>query len=185
MRRDSQLKGRLSGGNGEEAAGAVRGAIVLEPRGMIVRSDGQGRLAVTLPDGKVHTGVRLHPAFPISRHRRFIFFYTEEGRELGLLQDPRHLDAESRQVVLAECDQVYFMPRITRVLGVDERGGLARWQVETDRGRCAFQIVSRGESVWHIGRRRLVIRDADGNRYMIPDLSRLDRRSRLLVELNT
>ncbi len=158
---------------------------VLDPDAVRVRMGGEGQLELHLPDGTVHRGVLVVPAFPISRPNRFIYFRDEEGQEVGLLVDPRRLDRESRELVLAQADQAYFMPRIIRIAKVEEQMGMgiARWEVETDRGWSSFDVISRSESVWFVGRNRLVIRDADGNRYLIEDLNALDRRSRRLADL--
>jgi len=151
---------------------------------LTVRKDARERLTLTLAEGTVFCNVRLSPAFPISRRRRFISFYNEANEEIGMLSDPRQLEAESREIVLEECDRVYFMPRITRVFRVEDRRGVIYWHTDTDHGLRSFPIVSRSDSIWHLGRNCLLLRDVDGNRYMISDRSRLDRRSRMLVELN-
>ena len=158
---------------------------VLDPADMQVRRSERGQLELRLAEGTVYPNVSIIPAFPISRPNRFIYFQSEEGEELGLLMEPRRLDRESRELVLAQADQAYFMPRITRIVRVEERMGIgiAQWEVETDRGYSRFDVVSRAESVWFVGKDRLVIRDADGNRYLIEDLSVLDRRSRRLADL--
>jgi len=158
---------------------------VFEPTEIQLRLNERGLLELRLPDGAVERDVRVVPAFPISRPNQFVYFQDAEGKELGLVVDPRRLDRESRELLLAQADQAYFMPRITRIIGVEERAGIgiARWEVETDRGWSAFDVVSRSESVWFVGRNRLVIRDADGNRYLIENLAALDRRSRRLADL--
>jgi hypothetical protein len=165
------------------SAHVLREVPVLDAAGVRVRADEQGRLKVTLPDGSQRANVRVLPAFPITRPRRFLYLVGEDGEELGLLVDPKRLERESRDLILAQADQAYFMPRITRIVRVDERMGIARWEVETDRGRSSFDVVARSESVWYVGRNRIVIRDADGNRYLIEDLTALDRRSRGLADL--
>jgi hypothetical protein len=157
---------------------------ILEPQGLLVRKDARENLTVTLAGGELFAKVRLYPAFPMSRRHRFIGFYTQEGREIGLLHDPRQLETESREIVLQECDRIYFMPHITRVFRVEDRRGIIYWHTDTDFGLRSFQIISRTDSIWHIGRNCLLIRDVDGNRYMIADRSRLDRRSQMLIELN-
>lgn len=162
----------------------VRQVPVLDPARVKARLDEQGLLTITLPDGSEHVNARVVPAFPITQPERFFYFVNHDGGELGLLAEPRRLDRESRDLVLAQADQAYFMPRITRIIRVDERMGIARWEVETDRGLSAFDVVSRSESVWYVGRNRVVIRDADGNRYLIEDLTALDRRSRRLADLH-
>lgn len=156
---------------------------LLEPAEVQLRLNERGQLTLRLPDGRVYEDVQVAPAFPISRPNRFVQFTTAEGKEIGILPDPRRLDRESRDLLLRQLDQAYFMPRITRIIRIDERMGIARWEVETDRGWSAFDVVARSESVWYVGRNRVVIRDADGNRYLIEDLSALDKRSRRLADL--
>ena len=172
--------GSSAGGNGETRAAKVP---VLDAAQVRVRLNEQGRLELRLPDGKVHQNARVVSAFPISRPNRFVYFLDEEGKELGLLVDPRKMDRECRDLLLTQADQAYFMPHIQRILRVEEKMGVARWEVETDRGWKSFEMVSRSESVWYVGRNRMLIRDADGTRYLIEDLSALDRRSRWLAEL--
>lgn len=157
---------------------------VLDSASIRARTDEHGRLELTLPDGRVCTNLRVVPAFPISRPNRFLYFVDEEGNEIGLLVDPKGLDRESLDLLLAQADQAYFMPHITRIISVDEKMGIARWEVETDRGWSTFEVISRGESVWYVGRNRVLIRDADGNRYLIEDLATLDRRSRGFADLH-
>jgi len=168
----------------EEGGAYVRHAPVLDPAGVRARLDEKGRLLVRLPDGSEHVNARVLAAFPITRPERLFYLQDENGRELGLLLEPRRLDRESRDVVLAQADQTYFMPRITRIFRVSEEvGGVAVWQVETDRGWSRFETVPRSESVWFVGRGRVLIRDVDGNRYLIEDLDSLDPRSRRWAEL--
>jgi hypothetical protein len=156
----------------------------LDAAGLKARVDEHGRLSITLADGTEHVNARVLPAFPISRPHRFYYLVSEGGQELALLVEPKRLDRDSRDLIMAQADQAYFMPRITRIVGVEEQMGIARWHVETDRGSSRFDVVSRSESIWYIGRNRIVIRDADGNRYLIEDLHALDRRSRRLAELH-
>jgi hypothetical protein len=157
---------------------------VFDPADVRARMDERDGLVVTFPDGSEHANVRVVPAFPITRRHRYLYFKDEEGNELGLLVDPRGLDRESRDLILDQADQVYFMPRITRIIRVDEQTrGVATWEVETDRGWSRFEMVPRSESVWYVGRDRVLIRDVDGNRYLIEDLNALDSRSRRWSEL--
>jgi len=156
----------------------------LDPQQVRVRAGAQGRLDLHLPGGGLYENARVVPAFPISRPGRFLYLLDRHGKEIGLLVDPKQLDRQSRELVLAEADQAHFMPRIRRIMRVQDRLGVARWEVQTDRGWSSFTVVSRSESVWFIGRNRVLIRDADGDRYLIEDLAALDRRSRQLAELH-
>ena len=55
------------------------------------------------------------------------------------------------------------------------------WDVETDRGPHHFDMRDR-DDVRLVAGNRLLIIDADGNRYEVPDYSRLDSRSRGILE---
>jgi len=170
-------------GRGADGRRTLPEVPALDPAGLKARVDEYGRLRITLADGTEHVNVRVLPAFPITRPHEFCYLLGEGGEELGLLVEPKRLDRDSRNLIMAQADQAYFMPRITRIVRVEEDMGIARWNVETDRGSSRFDVVSRSESVWYIGRSRIVIRDADGNRYLIEDLYALDRRSRRLADL--
>lgn len=157
--------------------------IVLDPSQVRARMDEKGRLEVSLPDGSVHQNARVTLAFPISRPKSFIYLMAEDGTELGVIGDPRRMERETRDLLLDQADQAYFMPRITKVLQIDENMGIAHWEVETDRGWSTFDVVARTESHWYVGRDKVVVRDADGNRYLIEALSALDGRSRRMLDL--
>ncbi len=171
----------MSNGTGDRTR--TVGVVMLDPTLVRARMDEKGRLEVRLPDGSVHTNARVTLAFPISRPKRFIYLLDEEGKELGLIPEPRRMDRESRDLLLDQADQAYFMPRLTKVLSIDEDMGIAHWEVETDRGWNAFDVVARSESHWYVGRNKVVVRDADGNRYLIEDLTALDSRSRHMLDL--
>jgi hypothetical protein len=167
-------------GNGGRQTSDV---LVLEAGLVRAWIDDKGGLAVRLPDGAVHNNVKVSLAFPISRPKRFIYLMDEEGKELGLLPDLRRMERESRDLLIAQADQAYFMPRITNIIRIDENMGIARWEVETDRGYSSFDVVTRSESHWYAGKNKVVVRDADGNRYLIEDLTQLDARSRRMLDL--
>jgi hypothetical protein len=157
--------------------------VVLDPTLVRARMDERNRLEVRLPDGSVYANASVSLAFPISRPKRFIYLLDEEGKELGLIADPRRMDRESRDLLLDQADQAYFMPRLVKVLAIEENMGIAHWEVETDRGWNAFDVIARSESHWYVGRNKVVVRDADGNRYLIEDLTALDGRSRRMLDL--
>ena len=92
------------------------------------------------------------------------------------------LDPSSRQVLEAELERIYFTPRIPRIHSIEVNFRIPKWEVETDRGRRVFEISSSRSDIRALGGGRVLIRDADGNQYEIPDYRRLDQASRVLVE---
>ena len=92
------------------------------------------------------------------------------------------LDAESGGVLAAELERTYFRPEITAVHAITEQYHVPTWQVDTDRGPRRFEIRSSRRDIRIMPHCRILIRDADGNHYEIPDYRRLDQASRALVE---
>jgi len=121
-------------------------------------------------------------AFPLSDRARMVVVRDREGREIGVLDNLSKLHQDSREIVEAEIEKAYFLPRITNVNDIEQDLNLVTWSVETDRGPRTFHVRSVRQNIRRIGRARLVIRDVDGNRYEIPDTRALTPRGRRLVE---
>ena len=139
------------------------------------------RLHVLVDGATEHVDLRPAAVFPISEAADFLSFLDEQGKEVALLRDPSGLDAESRAILAEELSRAYFVPKITYIYEIEDAHGAARWEVETDRGYRIFDIRDR-EDVRVLSKSRLLLQDADGNRYEIKDVNALDERSRKLLD---
>ena len=135
-------------------------------------------------DQDQYDDVRPLRAFPISRKAEYLSFLDDKGKELALLANPQDLDDKSRAVVERALDQYYFVPKIVRIDSISEAWGVSHWQVETDCGHASFEVIDR-EKIRKLPRGRLIIVDADENRYEVEDVSRLDVRSQTLIQSET
>ena len=139
-------------------------------------------LNLELAGDQTYSRVRVKRAFPLTRDDCFIVVQDRKGKEIGSLARLDALDRDSRQAVEDELERAYFTPRIQRIAKVTVANRVPRWEVETDRGPRAFEIYSSRRDVRLLGDGRLLVQDADGNRYEIPDYRRLDPASQALVE---
>ena len=139
-------------------------------------------LNLELAGDRTYSRVRVKRAFPLTRDDCFIVVQDREGKEIGSLARLDSLDPASRQAVKEELERAYFTPRIQRITRVTTAYRVPRWEVETDRGPRAFEIYSSRRDVRLLGGGRVLVQDADGNRYEIPDYRRLDPASRAQVE---
>ena len=105
----------------------------------------------------------------------------DEG-EIGAIRRLAELDGASRRLLETALGEAYFVPVITRVNAILVEFRVPHWEVETDRGPRSFEISSMNSDVRQLGNGRILIRDADGNRYDIPDRHKLDAASRALVD---
>jgi hypothetical protein len=126
--------------------------------------------------------VRAVRAFPFTAETEFIVLRNEEGDEVGAVRKLSALDPASRAVLSAEMDKAYFRPEILQVYEIEENFHIPKFDVETDRGPRVFEIRSQRRDIRVMGNGRVLIRDADGNLYEIPDYRRMDPVSQALVE---
>lgn len=120
--------------------------------------------------------------FPIS-NPYFLIFTDVQGNEVCIMEDYRKTDGESRKNLEETLEKLYFMPRIRRVIKLETSGDEFIWHVETDRGLKEFRTRGR-RSVSRSGE-KIVIIDTNDNVYIVDDISRVDERSRVLLETVT
>ncbi len=142
------------------------------------------RLHVEVEGEKEHVDVKPAAVFPISGAADYISFLDGDDREVLLLGCPERLDRESLEVLKEELGRAYFVPKITYIYTIEDAHGAARWEVETDRGYRVFDIRDR-EGVRVLRGTRVLLQDADGNRFEIEDMAKLDERSRRLLDRET
>lgn len=125
-------------------------------------------------------------AFPQSDPEHFIQFYEGKpdggrGEPIGMLSALAGLDARSRETV-AEClRRSYLVPRVIRILELRDLIYLVQWEVETDRGRCEFNMSNVRDQINPRENGRIVLKDMDGNQYEIADFRKLDEASRRML----
>ncbi len=156
---------------------------VVEPDRVRVSEDELRRLNVTV-DGQEHQDVRAVRAFPLSGKADYVSFLNEQGKEVTLLAHPSKLDKESRRVLNAALERMYYVARILQIFSIRETMGISQWEVMTDRGYAAFEVVNR-ERIRRLPGRRYLLADVDGNRFEIRDEAQMDERSRSLLASET
>jgi hypothetical protein len=149
--------------------------------GFALTRDAWGQLVLIDSVGVRHGGVTAISMFPISDPERWISLCGSDGRELVAVEDPDELPEDVRGVLLEEVSRSRFIPVIERINYVSGNTEPCEWQVETDRGPTQFVLKSE-DDVRRLGAEQILILDAHGQRYYIPDLNRLDAKSRRVVE---
>ena len=149
----------------------------------VFRSGDFPSLTVT-KDGKEQTyaAVQIKRAFPFEKEDEFIVVSDEDGKDLGFFRHLSDLPEEEQNVLREELCRRYFMPKIKKVLKANDRFGFSYWKVETDVGTLEFSMQDTYKSILYLGS-RMILTDADGNRYEIPDVRALDGSSKKKIEI--
>ena len=82
-----------------------------------------------------------------------------------------------------ELARKYYSPVITAIHSVKDRYGYAYLHVAIDSGEMDITLRDASRSMARVDERRVIITDIDGNRYDIPDITKLDRKSFRRIEL--
>lgn len=133
-------------------------------------------------DGTVIENLEPRRLFPLSDTEHYITLLNSLEKEVAIIRDINNLDAVSRQG-LEDCFREFYMiPKITQVIGISDKYGTLTMTVMTDRGEIEFRIRNRHSDIKGMsGAKRIIIRDADDNRYEIPNFAELDSKSRHLL----
>ena len=134
-------------------------------------------------DDSVQSVGSVMSVFPLTRPARMVALRDADGDEIGILDDVRKLDPASRGIMAEELERAYFMPAINDILDVREELRVVTWDVVTDKGPRTFQVRHVRQNVRRMGRRRLVIKDVDGNRYEIRDWLKLPPFAQKMIQI--
>ena len=127
--------------------------------------------------GEKFTELELHRMFPITGLDKYISLLDSSGNEVAVIRNINDLMPESKAVVERCLTEYYMMPRITRFIRMSEKFKIWMWTAETDKGICTFEIRNHLTAIKPLYDGRVLIKDANDNRYEIPDVSILDKKS--------
>jgi hypothetical protein len=143
--------------------------------------DAWGELVFIAADGTRHSPMVPIPLFPISVPDQWVSLRGPDGEELACIEDPTALALDVQQLLTEELSRREFVPIIHRIVRVSGNSEPCEWQVETDRGSTRFVLKSE-DDVRRIGDHQILIIDAHGTRYQIPDLKHVDTKTRRIIE---
>ncbi|MEM2089171.1 MAG: DUF1854 domain-containing protein, partial [Thermoproteota archaeon] len=165
------LRERPSSSDAEHAA-------LIDPAGVKISCENDS-LKVSARESYALPNVSARLPFPVS-YPYMVILYDEKGDELGIIEDYRKLDAESRNAVASYITRKYNVSRIKRIVEILPVGG----------GRRSANVIIVFEDENGSVRRETVLPSTiivQGNRLSIvtfhgiyvADLTRLDRSTRL------
>jgi hypothetical protein len=156
--------------------------VYLDPRRIRFFRTDDDPLRLTVCGDRTYLRVTASLAYPLSDPHHFISIREFEGPEIGIIRDIREIDHESRQYLEQELRKRYFTPIISRFISIRHEFGAIYFQAHTDKGPKDFVVRGLRENVVEIQPGRFLIIDVDGNRFEVPDVSRLDQKSLVMWE---
>ena len=132
--------------------------------------------------GEKYTDLEPRRLFPLTGDSDYITFLDSGGEEVFILRRTDELPEDQRDMLERCLWEYYRIPKITRIIKRSDSRHVWTWTVDTDRGEFTFEITNVLQSIKMFYDRRILIKDSKDNRYEIPDLYKLDRRSIKMIQ---
>lgn len=128
---------------------------------------------------------RLQPFYCLDAYISVSFRNNEEEWiEIGVIRDLKEMSGEQRQLCEDYLNFRYYIPVITKIHSIrDNRMGYLFVDADTTAGRKKIAINDWWTNFRINNSGILTVTDSDGNKYQIPDLNKLDRKSNKKLEL--
>lgn len=143
--------------------------------------DARGRLVAEDLRGTRHVGLSAMRLFPMSDPDNWIAVFDVHGKELCCIPSVSKLAEVSATAIRTTLTNSEFIPVIERIVHISSNDPPCRWTVETDRGNTEF-IINDEKDLRRLSQWNVLIVDARGIRYSIPDTRKLNAYSRRAVE---
>ncbi len=130
-----------------------------------------------LPDGRKFENLEPRRLFPMTDQDRYITLLDDTGVEQAVIRDVNTLPEDQKALINDCLEEYYLIPKITKITDYIERFDSLTLFTETDRGLAKIEIRILIHGLKMLTDTRVLIRDINDNRYEIPDVRRLDRRS--------
>jgi hypothetical protein len=162
---------------------------LLDCKKLKISQEKSGFITVTY-DGKTYHKVNPTRLQPFYSKTTFISLYYEndekEFREIGVIKDMRDMSPEQFKLLDDYLEYKYYMPEISKIYSIkDNMRGSIFVKADTSSGQKTICIKDWYQNFKLIGYDYLYVNDADGNKYFCPDIHKLDRKSRTILEMFT
>lgn len=126
--------------------------------------------------GKIYEKVNLRRLLPFTDRSHYISVLTEE-EEIGILRDLAALPQEQQLLIQTVLRYKYFTPRILSISQIKDRMGYLFIKAQTTAGAKNICVADYTTNIRQVTGGSVSILDAEGNRYLVDDLSALDKKS--------
>lgn len=138
-------------------------------------------LTLTDAAGVTHVGVLPVRLFPLTDPGHWVSIVSATGHDLVCIEDLAALPDADREILLEALAYREFVPAIQTIHAIRRAAHGFEWDVTTDLGRIQFSVEN-DESIQPLGGGSIVVMDHCNTRYLIPDPTKLDPKSRQKLE---
>ncbi len=153
----------------------------LNPTECIFSFNENGFLCLLL-NGENKGRVKLIRAYPYKLTEDYICVHSIDDNEIGIIKSLSDLDKASKKACIEELNARYYCPTVMKIKGIKERMGNFYFETVIDEKDKSFTVRDITKNLRFASEDTLLIFDVDGNRYIIPQFSKTEEKSRRLLE---
>lgn len=133
--------------------------------------------------------VVIRRSFPVTAPNEFLSVREPDSRikgrgaEIGMIRNLADFDKDTVKLINAELDVRYFTPEIKKINSSKEKFGYTYWEADTTAGSASIVLNNPFSNIRVLEDMRIFISDMDGNCFVIPDPSKLDKLSYKYIEI--
>lgn len=131
--------------------------------------------------GEKYEALEPRRMFPVSGGSKYIALLDGDGNNVAMIRDLASLPESERIKVESVLEEYYRFPVIKRFIKMSSKYRIWMWTAETDKGVVTFEIRNHLTAVKPLYDGRILIKDANDNRYEIPDYNALDKKSKKML----
>jgi hypothetical protein len=132
--------------------------------------------------GADHKRVQLSRALPFSDPGRYLCVADMEGKEVAVLESLEDFGEEQRALLEAELGIRYFYPVVTQVKSIKEKMGSYYLDLAIGEYKKTIAVKDISKNLKQLGGGKIILTDVDGNRFLIPDVYQIQKKSLQMLE---
>ncbi len=140
-----------------------------------------GFIALKTAD-KDYKRVRLVRTLPLRKPFEYISVTDMDKKEIGIIRDIRDFPDDEKEMMEKDLDDRYYCPEITEILSIKEKMGFFYFDVSIKGYKKTFAVKDISRNIKRLDSNAVMFTDADGNRFVIPDLNAVKSNSRRQIE---
>lgn len=148
---------------------------IITEKDRIIRTDTY-IVKVECENGTVFEALEPRRLFPLSDLNHYITLLNDKEKEVAMIKDLDAISPDSKEAIEGCFSDYYMIPTITEILQVEDKFGVLKWKVLTDRGEILFTIRNRHSDIKCYDGEHMLVRDSNDNRYLTT-ISKLDKKS--------
>ena len=133
-------------------------------------------------NGEIYYRVGLRRVMPQMMPFEYISVVDSDDKEIGIIKNMDGLADEQAELIKAELSVRYYTPRIKSVESVKDNMGFVYIDASLGDRKKSIAVKDISKNIKLINDETLIIFDVDGNRYIIDDISKIDKKSLRLLE---